>query len=320
MFERCCRHEHLYEKIMPNVIRSDDFVDDIVATERILLGTRVVLCTLSMLSHPKLSCFTRLVPPQTLIFDEASQIEIGDYFPLLRRFYTIRKLVFIGDDKQLAPYGQGDIPDLRSVFEMSHLRKSAIFLDTQYRMPTPIGHFISQNVYSSKLRTVHSITAAQSRVFVNVAGGREEKKGFSWMNHREVQVAMRLARKYYLLEKSYRIITPYDAQRSQLESALKAEKLPWEDRCFNVDSFQGNEADYVILSLVRSEKLGFLKETRRVNVMLTRCKKGMIILTNRGFVTGKASCSLVGRLAETLGPQAWVESKTVLNGNFQPFS
>lgn len=43
----------------------------------------------------------RLVPPQTVIFDEASQIEIGDYFPLLYRFQpTLQKLVFIGDDKQ----------------------------------------------------------------------------------------------------------------------------------------------------------------------------------------------------------------------------
>ena len=38
---------------------------------------------------------------------------------------------------------------------------------------------------------------------------------------------------------SFRIITPYDAQRSALEQALKEEDLNWEDKCFNVDSFQG---------------------------------------------------------------------------------
>ena len=31
----------------------------------------------------------------------------------------------------------------------------------------------------------------------------------------------------------------YDAQRNILEKELKAAKLPWEDKCFNVDSFQG---------------------------------------------------------------------------------
>jgi regulator of nonsense transcripts 1 len=54
-----------------------------------------------MLSNEKISPYTHLVPIQTLIFDEASQIEIGDYFPVLVRFRpTLRKLIFIGDDKQ----------------------------------------------------------------------------------------------------------------------------------------------------------------------------------------------------------------------------
>lgn len=38
----------------------------------------------------------------------------------------------------------------------------------------------------------------------------------------------------------YRIITPYDAQRSALERALKEKELNWHDKCFNVDSFQGS--------------------------------------------------------------------------------
>jgi len=58
-----------------------------------------------MLSNMKLGTFSRLVPLQTVIFDEASQIEIGDYFPMLTRFRsTLRKLVFIGDDKQCGSY------------------------------------------------------------------------------------------------------------------------------------------------------------------------------------------------------------------------
>jgi regulator of nonsense transcripts 1 len=40
--------------------------------------------------------------------------------------------------------------------------------------------------------------------------------------------------------KSYRIITPYDAQRNTIESGMKqAENLNWGDKCFNVDAFQG---------------------------------------------------------------------------------
>lgn len=68
-----------------------------------LLGARVILCTISMLSAYRIvDCgFTKVVPVQTVIIDEASQIEVGDYLPVLARFRTtLRKIVFIGDDKQ----------------------------------------------------------------------------------------------------------------------------------------------------------------------------------------------------------------------------
>lgn len=157
------RHEHLYEKIEANLIRSDEFTNDPTATENQLLESRVILCTLSMVSSFRISAITRLVPIETLIVDEASQVnvallfslprtsrhtkvEIGSFIPVISRF-ALKKLVFIGDDKQctspffdvqcfpdihtVAPYGQEDIEKLQSVFEMKHLRQGAIFLDTQ---------------------------------------------------------------------------------------------------------------------------------------------------------------------------------------------
>jgi len=60
-----------------------------------------MLCTLGMLSNQSISEYTRIVPVQTIIFDEASQIEVGDYLPMLHRFQpSLQKIVFIGDDKQ----------------------------------------------------------------------------------------------------------------------------------------------------------------------------------------------------------------------------
>ena len=54
-----------------------------------------------MLSNSELYKFTNVVPIHTVIIDEASQIEVGDYLPLLHRFrHSLQKLVFIGDDKQ----------------------------------------------------------------------------------------------------------------------------------------------------------------------------------------------------------------------------
>lgn len=57
-----------------------------------------------------------------------------------------------------------------------------------------------------------------------------------------MQAVVHIARKLAAEGKSYRIITPYDAQRGAIEDALKNAGLAWEDKCFNVDSFQGEVA------------------------------------------------------------------------------
>ena len=59
----------------------------------------------------------------------------------------------------------------------------------------------------------------------------------------------------------------------------------------------GNEADYVIVSAVRSKGPGFLRSENRMNVMLTRCKKGMVIVTSRAFLQGGGRKTLLGQLA-----------------------
>jgi len=54
-------------------------------------------------------------------------------------------------------------------------------------------------------------------------------------------------------------------------------------RCSSIDNFQGEEADIIVASLVRSNedgKIGFLKEPQRVNVLLSRARHGMILVGN----------------------------------------
>ncbi|KAL0065073.1 hypothetical protein AAF712_007909 [Marasmius tenuissimus] len=313
-------HEHLYQQILDRVIRSDRFMS---VKSKELADCKVILCTLSMLSARLLKIFTRAVPIQTLVVDEASQIEIGDYFHAFEVAKgTLRKMCLIGDDKQLPPYGQEDLKNLRSVFEVKHLQGRIDLLDTQYRMPPQIGQFISDHVYDGELNSnpKHPITDKVLACRLVDAHGKEESDGMSFKNTSEATVILTIAQHLQAANKSYRIITPYDGQRNYIEQEMKKANMDWGDTCFNVDSFQGNEEDFIIVSLVRSRSIGFLSNQRRTNVMLTRCKKGMIVVTSRDFLTGIGSQSLVGdlmkNLEERLKSKAWLSKEEIESGRF----
>ena len=67
------------------------------------------------------------------------------------------------------------------------------------------------------------------------------------------------------------VIAPYKAQCNILKDIFKNENLNYE--IHTLDSFQGKEADVVILSTVRSgANIGFWNDYRRLNVGLTRAK------------------------------------------------
>ena len=74
------RHEHLYEGIEDDLIRTDEF--GAAFDPRHQIGTtKVILCTLSMLSNPVLyecGVFDYL-PVERLVVDEASQIDTFEF-------------------------------------------------------------------------------------------------------------------------------------------------------------------------------------------------------------------------------------------------
>ncbi|KAI0331917.1 P-loop containing nucleoside triphosphate hydrolase protein [Cubamyces sp. BRFM 1775] len=275
-------HEHLYKDINKNIVTSKEF-------KRIkgLQDIPVMLCTLSMLAHPLINKFTTPNPIKIMVVDEASQITLGNYVAPFNHFSnTIHKVCMIGDDKQLPPYGADEDPNMQSIFEVEHLRSSAIFLDTQYRMPPLIGDAVSETIYSSQLRSNPNHPVPYSEPccwFVHVDESEERRDGTSWHNPAERATVLKIAEKLQTEGKEYAFITPYDSQRTFLENEMKAAGLAWEDTCFNVDSFQGNERDYIIVSL-----------------------RGMYIVTSWNFVWEKAASTLVGRMAAAWGEDVWV--------------
>ncbi|KAG8932861.1 hypothetical protein FRC02_000422 [Tulasnella sp. 418] len=291
-------HEHIYyETLSDKLVRFDDISERHRHADILFSDVHIVLCTISMLSNPGLHLkgITKHVPVTRVIIDEASQIYVGQYMHLLHNYRKdLVKISFFGDPKQLPPYRSEDIAGLHSVFELRHLKKDAFFLNTQYRMPEPLGHFISGAVYDNKLKSKHEIRDVNSVVFVDMCKGSEQRDGKSWKNMGEVQTIVNLVRKYYR-HKEFCVITPYEPQRAAIQDQLRRDNLPWEN-VFTVDSYQGNEADFALISLVRTNSPGFLKSKNRVNVMLTRCKRGMVIVSNKTFLQSSAKKTLLGEM------------------------
>ncbi|KAJ7435910.1 P-loop containing nucleoside triphosphate hydrolase protein [Mycena galericulata] len=233
-------HEHIYGPIEDFLIRTDELMADQRGIVHILSGARIVLSTLSTLSNPGLDQvgIFSLVPLERLVVDEASQINAFDFMHVFFKFRkSLQKVCFFGDPQQLPPYGQDQAPTLKSIFEFQHLQILTEFLDTQYRMPIPIGQFISHCVYEGKLSSQHDIESMDCLAFID-ARGAETSSGLSWKNPKEMQTICYLVRRYTQTGKKFCIITPYDAQRAAIERQLKDENLPHE-AVYNVDFFQG---------------------------------------------------------------------------------
>ena len=109
----------MYEGVRAKVIRSDELPDDKREVSALFRGATVVLCTLSLLSNPKLlNCgLFDLLPMKSLVIDEASQIDVFEFMviPMLplrtisntlnqhlfHKFSKVlTKVCFFGDPKQ----------------------------------------------------------------------------------------------------------------------------------------------------------------------------------------------------------------------------
>lgn len=79
------------------------------------------------------------------------------------------------------------------------------------------------------------------------------------------------------------ILSPYTKQTSLLKNQIKPQ-VP----CYTIDSFQGRESDIIVFSTVRcnaSGDIGFVEDSRRLNVMWTRARLGLIIVGDRRTMT-----------------------------------
>ncbi|MBL7732416.1 MAG: AAA family ATPase [Chitinophagaceae bacterium] len=219
----------------------------------------------------------------TLVVDEAGQcIE-----PLAWCIFPLAdKYVLAGDHFQLPPTVLSQ-EAMRLGFNLSILEKAiassgnVYLLNTQYRMRPSIAGFSSNYFYNDLLQTAaHLADDGPHITFIDTAGsGNDETHGpdgVSLQNEGELDLLQKLLEEIQPDPLRTAIISPYAGQ----VSAAK-ERFTNGYRISTIDSFQGQEQEIVIVSLVRSNddgEIGFLKDYRRMNVAITRAKEQLYII------------------------------------------
>jgi DNA polymerase III delta prime subunit len=266
------------------------------ATEAVLAQVQVVAGTPVALGDRRLWGW----PASMLVMDEASQLL--DPLLLCAQRRALR-LVLAGDHLQLPP-------TVLSVERAAQRLQETLFeqqmqgadetwstlLPIQFRMHPDIMAWPNVAMYDGKL-----IAAPQTAdhtldrlglpadplrpgqvVFVDTAG-----RGWSevWQDgacsnpgqaaRTALEVRRLLSRG--VLPVQIGVITPYAGQRRLLRDALDGLSI----RTSTVDGFQGQEAEVIVVDLVRSNEdgdLGFLRDLRRMNVALTRARRHLLVV------------------------------------------
>lgn len=146
--------------------------------------------------------------------------------------------------------------------------------------------------------------------------GKEELNGHSPYNKAELKAiekilkALRTSEGYneYMShctrpeDEEIGIITFYGAQVKELQKMHKEGKFgPGKYKIDVVDSFQGMERNIVIISTVRTDKIGFAKAIERINVAFSRAKKLLIVVGDKDFFAKNADYRTSIQAMEVIG-------------------
>eukprot|EP01132_Coremiostelium_polycephalum_P003571 gene3571-4450_t len=250
------------------------------------------------------------IRPRLVIIEEAAEVLESHVISILPK--SVQHLVLIGDHFQLRPnvsvYKLCKEKNLDiSLFErLQKSKMNHVTLEIQRRMMPNISQFIKP-IYSI-LKDHESlvkrfppdgqpfIRGMRSNVYFldHRVPEDESQNGTkqSKVNRYEAGVIIKLAS--YLHNQGYNynqivILTPYTGQLLKIKKLMEAYPIELRKgiRVRTVDLFQGEEADIILVSLVRSNasnKFGFLSVQNRINVTLSRAKNGMFIIGNSSLL------------------------------------
>ncbi|MCO5595602.1 hypothetical protein L7F22_049647 [Adiantum nelumboides] len=242
------------------------------------------------------------------VIDEATQAtEPATLVPILRSGAGI--VVLVGDPLQLPPTVVSSDAikaglDISLYQRLQECGLNPCFLDTQYRMHPDIAALPSKLFYSGKLKSNPSPldrpapkglpwpNTKRPIIFVDCVDGKEEStlESTSWFNHVEATQVVKVLQQLKSGDdirgwEDIGVIAPYRAQvRLLMDMLFSKSKDGYESlEVKTVDGFQGREKEVIVFCTVRANsrgELGFVSDPRRMNVALTRAKRGLVVIGN----------------------------------------
>ncbi|XP_062863448.1 RNA helicase aquarius isoform X2 [Trichomycterus rosablanca] len=245
-----------------------------------------------------------------ILMEEAAQIlEIETFIPLLLQnpedgYSRLKRWIMIGDHHQLPPVIKNMAFQKYSNMEQSlftrfvRLGVPTVDLDAQGRARASLC-----NLYNWRYKKLGNLPHVQSQPefqapnpgltydfqLINVEDfngiGESEPNPYFYQNLAEAEYSVALFMYMRLLgypADRISILTTYNGQKHLIRDVIN-------QRCANnaffgqpskvttVDRFQGQQNDYIILSLVRTKAVGHLRDVRRLVVAMSRARLGLYI-------------------------------------------
>eukprot|EP00347_Sterkiella_histriomuscorum_P015172 403358046 len=264
---------------------NDFFIEKSRVEEMILNEIPIILCTLAGSNEGRLQnkVFHKV------IIDEATQAK---EYESLRPIMHVETVVLIGDHKQLGPtYQEYNIDGPQSLFErlVMNQQNGYSLLNIQYRSHPAIVAPLNRLFYFNRLFSAYQlgnqafINFKMPIIFIDTKGCNRGESNYesSWYNQHEVELVHKVfgqMKKIDIQKQQIGVVTPYIGQLNKLKEVLYGQIDT--NNIGSIDSWQGRETDYTIISTVRTRNLGFVRDANRLNVALSRARHGMIIIGN----------------------------------------
>lgn len=264
----------------------------------------VVGCTTTGLT--KYRGFLSALQPRILLIEEAAETREANIVSAL--FPCLQQLILVGDHQQLPPscdIGRlGTEPYNLNVSLFERLVRNSLpytMLNRQRRMAPEISFIVKK--YYEGLQDHPLVTKEDTRPLIPGMGERrswffnhqwpeETDADNSKFNLQEAEMIVAFI--IYLLRNGVSaseitVLTYYKGQKRKILQRLRGDNVPIGSffKVSTVDSYQGEENEIVLLSLVRSPQLGrmanvgFLESRNRATVAVSRARRGFFVFGNK---------------------------------------